>query len=199
MFIEILIIGIIIGGFRNGRLTNITDMNIRGWYLIILSLLLSLVPVFLNGVEALASIQVYMLFISMILILIVVAVNLDKKGVWLILIGGLFNIGIMVLNGFQMPVVMSTLESAGLTTLFDGISDGSIVNYVAAETSGIMTIFTKFIAIPKPYPLPKIMTIGDIIMTLGILVMILGEMNRPSYYGGGKMVKYSYGSTFKRR
>lgn len=199
MFIEILIIGIIVGGYRSGRLTNITDMNIRGWYLIILSLLLSLIPVFLNGVEALADIQVYMLFVSMLLVLLVVLLNLDKKGVWLILIGGLFNIGIMVFNGFKMPVVMSTLESAGLTTLFEGITDGSIVNYIAAETSGMMTVFTKFIPIPKPYPFPKILTLGDILMTLGIFMMIIGEMSRPSYFGKGKMVKYSYGSTFKRR
>lgn len=199
MFIEILIIGILIGGFQSGRLSNITDMNIRGWYLILLSLILSLMPVFLSGIEALANIQVYILFISMILILCVVILNLDKKGVWLILIGGLFNIGIMVFNSFQMPVMMNGLETAGLTALTDGITDGSIVNYVASEASGIMIAFTKFIPVPKPYPLPKILSIGDVLMSIGLLLMIVGEMKRPSYFGKGKMVSYTYGSTAKRR
>jgi hypothetical protein len=194
-----MIISLLIGGFQNGRLSNITDMNIRGWYLILFSLLVSLTPVFFGSMEFFSGIQVYVLFASMLLIFIVGVLNLDKKGIWLILIGGLFNIGIMLFNGFKMPVMMGALENAGLSTLHQGILDGSIVNYVASEAEGLMTAFTKFIAVPKPYPFPKILSIGDIIMSLGLLLMLVGEMKRPSYYGRGKMVSYSYGSNYKKR
>ena len=198
MFIEIVIIALIVAAFRNGRLTNLMDLNIRGWYLILIGLLLSLAPIFLNGIEALENTQVYLLYSSMVLILIVVALNFDKKGTLFIFIGGGFNLIIMALNNFKMPVSMSNLQKAGIDTLYEGILDGSIVNYVAAETTGAITFFTKFIAVPKPYPFPKILSIGDLIMTLGLFLFIVGEMNRSSYFSKGNMVSYSYRSASKK-
>jgi len=199
MFLEVVALGLFIGGFKGGRLTNIIDMNIRGWYLIILSLFLSMGPIFLRNFDDIKSTSVILMFISMVILLLVLILNLDKKGVWLILIGGLFNVAIMAFNAFKMPVMMSGLESAGITSLIEGVTDGTIINYVASEATGVMQIFTKFIIVPKPYPFPKILTIGDILMSCGLLWMIVGEMVRPSYSGRGKMVQFSYGSAIKRR
>lgn len=199
MFIEAAIIGLLIGGFRNGRLANITDMNIRGWFLILISLVVSLIPVFLGSFESISGLNNYFLLFSMIIVTAVVILNLDKKGVWIILIGALYNMGIIIFHGFKMPVEMIGLVDAGLTSLHEGITSGNIVTYVASTSDGIMKIFTKFIIIPKPYPFPKVMTIGDIIMTLGVIVMLVGEMTRASYQNKGKMIQYSYGSAFKRR
>jgi len=199
MFIEAVLIALFIGGFRGGRLSNIIDMNIRGWYLILLSLLLSLSPVFLRNFENIGNTPVVLMFFGMVILLIVLALNMDKKGAWLILIGGLLNAGIMVFNGFRMPVIVGGLEGAGLSALLEGITDGTIINYVASEATGVMTVLTKFIIIPKPYPIPKILSIGDIVMSIGLLWMIMGEMARPSYSGKGKMVQYTYGSRMNRR
>lgn len=199
MFLEAVVLGLFIGGFKGGRLANIIDMNIRGWYLIILSLFLSMGPIFLRNFDNIASTSVILMFFSMVILLLVLILNLDKKGVWLVLIGGLFNVAIMAFNAFKMPVMMSGLESAGITSLIEGVTDGTIINYVASEATGVMQIFTKFIIVPKPYLFPKILTIGDILMSFGLLWMIIGEMMRPSYSGRGKMVQYSYGSAIKRR
>lgn len=199
MFLEAVVIGLFIGGFKGGRLANIIDMNIRGWYLIILSLFLSMAPIFLRNFDNIASSSVILMFFSMVILLLVLILNLNKKGVWLILIGGLFNVAIMALNAFKMPVVMSGLESAGITSLIEGVTDGTIINYVASEATGVMQLFTKFIIVPKPYPFPTILTIGDLFMSFGLLWMVVGEMMRPSYSGRGKMVQYSYGSAIKRR
>ncbi len=199
MFLEAVVLGLFIGGFKGGRLANIIDMNIRGWYLIILSLFLSMGPIFLRNFDNITSTSVILMFFSMVILLLVLILNLDKKGVWLVLIGGLFNVAIMAFNAFKMPVMMSGLESAGITSLIEGVTDGTIINYVASEATGVMQIFTKFIIVPKPYPFPKILTMGDILMSFGLLWMIVGEMMRPSYSGRGKMVQFSYGSAIKRR
>jgi len=199
MFLEAVAIGIFIGGFRGGRLANIIDMNIRGWYLIILSLFLSMSPIFLRNFEDMTNTSVVLMFMSMVILLLVMALNFDKKGAWIIMVGGLFNVAIMAFNAFKMPVMMSGVESAGITSLMEGITDGTIINYVASEASGIMRIFTKFITVPKPYPFPKILSIGDVLMTIGLIRFIVGEMARPSYSGRGKMVQYSYGAGMKRR
>ncbi|MCH4889276.1 hypothetical protein EZV73_16890 [Acidaminobacter sp. JC074] len=197
MFLEATLLGMFIGGFRGGRLTNIIDMNIRGWYLILLSLILSFSPVFLRNFDA-GSLPVFLMFFSMIIMLIVLALNLDKKGVWLILLGGVINVVFMLLNNFKMPVSMSGLEAAGLTSMYEGIMDGSIINYVAAETTGVMQFLSKFIVVPKPYPIPRILSIGDIMMTIGLIWFIIGEMARPSYSGRGKMVQYTYRTGINR-
>jgi len=199
MFLEAVALGLFIGGFKGGRLTNIIDMNIRGWYLIILSLFLSMSPIFLRNFDNITNTSVMLMFFSMVILLLVLILNLDKKGVWLVLVGGLFNVAIMAFNAFKMPVMMSGLEGAGMTSLIEGLADGSIINYVASEATGAMQVFTKFIIVPKPYPFPKILTIGDIMMSIGMLWMIVGEMMRPSYSGRGKMVQFSYGSAIKRR
>ncbi len=200
MFIEAVLIGLFLGGFKGGRLSNITEMNIRGWYLILLALLLQISPLIFGSMDFMLSIQKYILFMSSFIIMIVVLLNLDKKGVWIILLGGLFNLVIVAMNGFQMPVVMENLKSAGLLTMHDAIVEGNIVNYVQADiVGGFSQIFTKFVTIAKPYPMPKILTIGDIVMSLGLLYMIIGEMDRTSYYGKGKMIQYSYSIGNKRK
>ena len=199
MFLEAVAIGIFIGGFKGGRLANIIDMNIRGWYLIILSVILSMSPIFLRNFEDITQTSVLLMFSSMIILLLVLVLNIDKKGVWIMLLGGLFNVAIMAFNSFKMPVMMSGLESAGITSLVEGVTDGTIINYIASEASGMMQLFTKFIIVPKPYPFPKILSIGDIIMSLGLLNFIVGEMGRSSYTGRSKMVQYSYRAGMKRR
>lgn len=198
MFVEAVLIGMFIGGFRGGRLSNIIDMNIRGWYLILVSLLLSFSPIFLRNFENVGSTPVFLMFLSMVIILIVLILNLDKKGVWLILLGGLLNVGIMAFHSFKMPVVISGLESAGMSSLYEGIIDGTIINYVAQDASGLIQYLSKFIIIPRPYPIARILSIGDILMTVGVLRLIIGEMARPSYSGRGKMVQYTYGSRMNR-
>ncbi len=198
MFLEATLLGMFVGGFRGGRLTNIIDMNIRGWYLILLSLVLSFSPIFLRNFDNVGSMPVFLMFFSMIIMLIVLALNLDKKGVWLVLIGGVLNVIFMLINNFKMPVSMSGLEAAGMTSLYEGIIDGSVINYIAAETSGVMQFISKFIIIPKPYPFPRILSVGDILMTIGLFWFIIGEMARPSYSGRGKMVQYTYGSRMNR-
>lgn len=199
MFLEAVVIGLFIGGFKGGRLANIIDMNIRGWYLIILSVILSMSPIFLRNFEDMAQISVLLMFSSMVVLLLVLILNLDKTGTWIILLGGLFNVAIMAFNAFKMPVMVSGLEGAGITSILEGVSDGTIINYMASEASGMMQVFTKFIMVPKPYPFPKILSIGDILMTLGLLKFIVGEMARSSYSGRSKMVQYSYGVGLKRR
>lgn len=196
MFIESVIIGLFVGGFRGGRLNNIIDMNIRGWYIVFLSLALSLSPLFLTGIEG--NISVLLMFAGMVAMLIVALLNLDKKGVILILIGGLLNVGLMVLYNFKMPVVMEGLDAKGLSTLYEGINNGTIINYVASDGLGWIKYLGKFIVIPKPYPVPRVLSIGDILMSLGVLWMIIGEMAKPSYTNKGKMVQYTYGSRINR-
>lgn len=199
MFVEAVLIGLFIGGFRGGRLSNIIDMNLKGWYLILIALILQVIPLFLGSNEFVFTNQKYIIFAGIISILIVVFMNLDKKGFWIILLGGLFNIGVLLFNGLSMPIVVSNLDSPSIATMVESISDGNIVNYFLSEVTGIGTIFTKFIVITKPYPFTHIMTIGDILMTIGIIIMINGEMSRTNFFGKSSMVRYSYGTTFSKR
>lgn len=198
MFVEAVLIGLFIGGFKGGRLSNIIDMNIRGWYLIILSLLLSFSPIFLRNFENVGNAPVFLMFLGMVVILIVLLLNLDKKGIWLIFAGGLLNVIMMAFYNFKMPVVMTGLEAPGMSSLFEGITDGTVINYAVQESTGWLQYLSKFIVIPKPYPIAKVLSIGDVLMTIGVLWFMIGEMARPSYSGRGKMVQYTYGSRMNR-
>ena len=193
MFFEAIVIGLAIGFLREGRLTNIQEINFRGWYLIIIALLLQISPTVFAKFNVLENSYNYIVFGASLLMLLGLLINLDKRGFWIIAIGALMNLIVIGLNGFAMPVHLSVLEGAGLGNFGQSIADGSVLNYVGFENfENILNYLGKFIVIPKPYPVPRIISIGDILISLGLLRFVQGEMNRPFFVRGSKMIQYSY-------
>lgn len=193
MFIEALLLGILIGVVRNGRLTNLIDMQIRGAFLVLLSFVLQLSPMVLARMGVTESWLVLLPFAAMLLIAGALLLNLNKPGVWLLLLGLGANIVAMSINGFHMPVNMDTLQVAGLTGLRETILDGSVINYIPASNAVPWTVWLgKFIPVPRPYPVPQILSPGDVLISIGIIALIQGEMNRALFRPRGRMVSYSY-------
>ncbi len=195
MIVEALLIGLLIGILRNGRLDNLADTQFRGVLLVILSFLLQLTPSIITRFGIAGDWLKYFPFAGVVLIAIVVVLNLNKQGAWIILIGVLLNMAAMAINGFLMPVDFASLDMAGLGELAATIKDGAVINYISSDQAVTWSnLIGKFIPVPKPYPFPKILSPGDIIISLGILFMIQGEMNRAMFKRRGTMVQFTYRS-----
>lgn len=198
MYIEAVIIGIVIGMIKKGKLTNITDVHFKGLFFVILSLVFQISPIFLVKVSLMGEYLHLFPFISLVLMSLAIVANFSKKGMKIILLGALLNIVVMALNNFYMPIDLKSLEWAGLTPLLESIKSGSVIGYMdISEASGMSKYLAKFIPIPSMYPFSKVLSLGDIILTLGIVQFFQGEMRRSYFRGDSSMIQFSYKTKFK--
>lgn len=197
MYIEAVIIGIVIGMIRNGKFTNITDIKLRGLLLVILSVAVQVSPIFLVKIEAVREYLYLFPFISLVLMSLAILFNISRKGMKVIFLGALLNIGVMALNNFYMPIDFTSLEWAGLTPLLESIKSGSVIGYMNIESATtIGSYLGKILPIPSMYPFSKVLSIGDIVITLGIILFFQGEMCRSYFRGDSSMIKFSYKTKF---
>lgn len=197
MFIEAVVLGIIVGLVRNGSLRNISIVKIRGWYLILLAFLVQVFTLVSPDMSVIVSHGKYFHFTSAALIIITLLINLNKKAIWIILIGAILNFIVVFMNGFKMPIYFEGLKLAGLKHMIDGIVSGDITNYMPLhEVTNWTKHLGKYIVIPKPYPMAKVISIGDIIMSLGIILFVQGEMIKSYLTMKSRMVRMGYRSKF---
>lgn len=185
--------GLILGKVNGGRFRNLERLRIRAWPLIILAFILQIYPMFTGEALFFEKFHFYAYGASYLLLIICILFNMDQKGVWLILIGLLMNTIVIFLNKMQMPVSFEGLKMAGLEEMVKGISEGKILHLTPLEDIKNWTrILGKYIVIPKPYPLSKVLSIGDLLMTLGIILWVRGEMARSIFSQRTEMLKFRY-------
>jgi hypothetical protein len=189
VLVESVILGIVIGIVQNGRITNIGITHIRGWYMIPVAFFLGISPMFSINSPFFEDFGSHIFFISLLMMFGVLLWNLDKKGFWIIAIGAGLNIVTIMLNHFRMPIYMEGLRIAGLESMINGIESGEIINYVSMESlDSWLRFLGKLIVLPKPYPLPKLISVGDLLMSLGIIFYLRGEMLKKYRFSRSRMV-----------
>ncbi|MBB6216450.1 hypothetical protein HNQ80_002550 [Anaerosolibacter carboniphilus] len=193
MLIEGTILGLILGKVRGGKFSSLGDVQINGWIVLILALLLQLTPIISEDFPFFAKYQSYIYATSIILTMICICMNLKKKGMWAFFIGILLNLIVIAFNGFQMPISFSALKAAGLESMINAIQSGDMMHYRALTgVAQWAKLLAKFVPIPKPYPLPKVISIGDIFITLGLILFIMGEMKKSKFNVRHRMIKHGY-------
>ncbi len=182
MFVEAVILGLIIGNFRNGNFGNLREIKIRGGALIILSGIIQCIPVFVGRFSVFADKLIWFTPVSILLLIICLFINIDKNGVWLIFIGTLMNFIVIIINGMKMPVLFKSLIISGQEHLLMPIKMGDVINYMPfVDAKSITGYFGKIIPIPEMYPFAHTLSIGDIIITIGIIVFLSKSMKRRYY------------------
>lgn len=112
---------------------------------------------------------------------------------WIILIGAILNFIVVIMNGNKMPISFDGLKIAGLQNIIEGIKNGEITNYMSIEQVTNWTKhLAKYIVIPKPYPMAKVISIGDVFMSLGIIFFVQGQMMKPYLVAKSRMVSVGY-------
>ena len=196
MFIEGGIIGLILGKVRGGRFSNFSYLSIRAWPLIFLAFFVQISPAFTDKISALAGFQFYAYGISVGLIILLMLLNMDKRGLKIMLVGLLLNLAAIYFNTWKMPVSMEGLQLAGLQPMLEAIRSGKIANYIPLENIQHWSKYlAKFIVIPKPYPLAKVVSVGDLFITLGLILFIQGEMTKNHLHSRSRMIKFGYKGT----
>lgn len=167
MFVELVIVSVIILIFSKGINISLLD-GLKGQSLLIALFISMLVSLFFKF-RAIQFLNILIYF----LLLVFLFINKDNKGFKLIFLGSLFNFLAIALNGGLMPVSEGALIKIGdmeaLSILKSGLSQThSLIN----ETS-LLSFFGDVIPIPPPYPLAKLISLGDILIFIGFIYFLL--------------------------
>lgn len=205
MLIESMGTSLIIGKIRKGKIKNIGNIHVRGWYLFIIGFILEFTSVLLKvknidfAVKILEDYFIYIHCLSYILIIIGLILNFDKKSVILIFIGTVLNFVVIMLNGGQMPVSASKMISAGLSEQAMMLKNNQIITHTVINDTTVLPILGDIIPLSKPYPLPKMVSIGDIFLGLGVFFFIQEAMIKNRMFRSkGKMIQPGYRSSIKK-
>lgn len=168
MIIEGIVLSIIVGYIRKGRLINFENIEIKAWYLIIASQILQIIAIRLGNSINISTTTFYIMHIlSYIILLISLVINHRLLSMNLLSIGTILNLIPIALNNGQMPVFLPQ----GVNASFD-------MGHILGTNTTKAYILSDIIPILKPYPLPKIISIGDIFILIGIFLLVQYGMQK---------------------
>lgn len=197
MILEAIILGLVIGFFRNGRWYNLMEIEFKGWYFIFIGAALQIIPIAATKLTESYSLLQWTPFLGMSFIFLAVLMNWRLKGFRILALGALFNLLVMLLHSGKMPISLDMATFAGLSSFAESVKSGTVINLIPFEESAqVFRWLGKTIPIPKPYPLAKVISFGDLLITAGIVYFIQGEMVYYHFRSKGKMLKFSIKSRF---
>ena len=169
MFIEAIILGIIIGLVRHGKVSRLSYMNFNMSFFIYISAALYICIIVMNlGLLDYSSfLYTSFLIISYILIGIFLIFNIEIKFMFIPLIGLFTNLLCFIVNGFKFPLSSDAVSKLYGTEMYDLLINGKIKFYIPAENA-VLSFLGNVIYINKY----KIISIGDIIISVGIVLII---------------------------
>ncbi|SHF89554.1 hypothetical protein SAMN02746089_02736 [Caldanaerobius fijiensis DSM 17918] len=104
--------------------------------------------------------------------------NRDNKYIRFIGIGVILNFIVIFANGGRMPVSLSALRTAGLNNLIPDLVSNRVATHQILNSGTRFKFLADVMVLPKPYPLPKTFSIGDLFIASGIFAMIANAMSK---------------------
>ena len=178
MFIEAILISIIIGLLRGGKLKRFKAINHKTMWILVFGMVIQYILVFLNRVEEIGSISKILLYtkqaqiISYILILIGIVTNSKFKSLWIVTVGFLMNFFVIMTNGWRRPILLEGVKLTNSSGLYEMIEMGKVALYTPIVESTKYPILGDIIIFAEPYPISRIISLGDLIISFGIFALI---------------------------
>ena len=178
MLIDALVISLIVALLRGGKLRGLADLPLRRIELIVLAFLIqfSLAWGGERGFVFFSKWGDYLYIGSYILLLIAIWYNRHIKEMIIFGIGVSVNFLVILANGGQMPVSINALKRAGMMDVLPLLKSKTYVLHGLLNEGTRLKFLADIIPLPPPYPRPRVLSVGDIIMALGIFLLIQHSM-----------------------
>jgi len=178
MLLEAVCIPLLIGKLRGGKLKNLLNIQVKLWWLITIAGMIEFFATFIRARE-LGTIWVvidenifWIHLLSYGLLIIALLLNYFNKGFILILIGTLLNFGVIMANDGRMPVEIASIEHLMSVDTVEALKSGKDLTHTVLNESTKLRILGDVIHLPKPYPFPKSLSIGDLFLIGGVFRLI---------------------------
>lgn len=198
MLVEIIIVSIIIGLIRGGRLSRLAIIEFKRVWIFVLALAIHLgIILFSFNEGSIVHRHIKELYVgSYGLLFIGLLINISFRSLWIIIIGTLVNLGTFITNGGRMPISLDAMRLTGLEELIPMVESGQLALYAPITDATRYGFLGDIITVPPPYPFPQILSIGDVIIGLGLFVFIQTIMLNEGL-DKSKMVRFKYGSRLR--
>lgn len=166
-FLVVLGLAVIVSLLRGGRISNISEIRLRAWWLLFLGFGMQIVASFLDAERA--DLATVLVLLSYVLLMAVVWLNRDEAGMWIAGIGILMNFTVIALNS-GMPVLPAAVELAG----------GSADALELSAKHVLLTDETRLPFLADIIPLPgSVISLGDVFLAIGLGVFIEDQLKQP--------------------
>ncbi|MGE5672974.1 MAG: DUF5317 domain-containing protein [Mycobacterium leprae] len=168
LFLEVSVLSFLIAFLRGGRLK--PDPELRQMWVAPVSFVLQEVNYF--WVPSYLNVPVTVIAYG--LLFYFAWVNMENQGVRFILIGMLLNAVVIMSNGGRIPVDLSVASRIGVDV-------EQLVHGVAAKHAALTSAsHLKFLGdvIPVRYPVPRIISVGDIFAFIGTFLLVQDLMGK---------------------
>ena len=178
LYVYIIIISILIGLLRKGKLSNLTQISLKRIELLILACLIQGGLVFFGTrkVKFILDYSSYAMIFSYIVLIIAVWYNKKLKGMKIVNLGIIFNFIVIAANGGHMPVLLPSLYRAGLNDFALILKEGSYVTHTLITEKTLCAFLADVFPLPPPFPDPSVVSVGDFLMFFGVFSLIQNAM-----------------------
>ena len=178
LYVYLIIISIIIGLLRNGKLSSLSHISLKRIELIVLACIIQGGLVFFGTrkVKIVLDYSSYALAFSYVVLLIAVWYNEKLKGMKIIALGIAFNFMVIVANGGRMPILLGSLYKAGLNDIALILKEGSHVTHTLISEKTLFRFLADVIPLPPPFPAPSVISVGDFLLFYGVFSLIQNAM-----------------------
>ena len=169
---------LLVGKLQGGRMKYLLNIELEKWWLLVGAAFVEFTASFIRAreIEPLwrwVDEQVLVLqLISYGLLLTGLLYNRKHKGIRWIILGVLLNLIVIIVNGGRMPVEVAGFDRDIYHVSLMLLESGKDLTHKAADDSTRLIFLADIIHFRKPYPLPKSLSIGDILMMVGLFHFI---------------------------
>ena len=173
-----ILIGVALGAALGGRPRRLGQLPLRWNAVVFGSLAIQLFLFTGLSIPAIAVTVLYLL--SGGLVIAWLARNLAIPGIACVMLGGLSNFVAIAVNGGRMPVEPNLLAQVRGAAYVSALAASRVTsNSSLADSHTNMRWLTDQILIPPPWPLPTVLSVGDIVIALGVIWLITRGMQPP--------------------
>lgn len=180
MFIEAIVIGLVIGLILKGKILNLNNIKFNGFPILLgiiaIDLILRQFIVRSNSQMALTMFSLYPKFNIVVYFITIVILGLNNhlKHMREIQAGYVLNFLPMFANEGKMPVSADAMISIGKSMEVEFLNKNLYLGH------SLMNESTRFKAlcdtIPISFPIPKVISLGDIAISIGLILFIIYYM-----------------------
>ena len=175
----VLFIALAMAVMRGGRLSNLGDIELRYWWLLLVALGLQVATAWLPDTSWAEGLGLAMVLISYVLLMGLVLINRSRPGMWLAGLGVLMNFTVIAING-GMPVLAEAAEVASGFTITAPDLSGSY-KHVLLDSSSYLTAFADVIPM-RIAGIGQVISLGDVFLAVGLGRFLEHELRRPRRY-----------------
>jgi len=176
MLLESLIISVLIGILRGGRLSSLKELQFKGLYLVFLSLLIEYLLYYLiTGYDFMnQQIVFFIVLVQYFLLFLFAWLNKRYRYDWLLGLGIFLNFLVICFNMGSMPVSSKIVDLDGVSKKFILLKENKLFTYHILNDSTKLSFLGDILYIPFPYR--QFISFGDILLVLGIFFIIQNAM-----------------------